>query len=365
MKILKNIFFLLLASTCSCGGGVALDPNVGDNIGPDRTSENATVSAGTEDEEEETQKPDLNPEAGANDEYEWDRFGLPMRAIAGQKWVLNEALSDEFNYDFAPSSTRANFGENDRWYNYYHGNWSGPAPTYWVHENVWVEDGNLKIVATRPEDAALLNVESGEESAKLPATHTACITSNNRVSYPAFVEARVKLSNSTMASDVWMLSPDDTQEIDICEAYGSARNTGYAGRSFYGETYLHLSHHVFIRSPFQDYQPLMMQTWYQDEWKTVWREDYHRIGVYWRDAWNLEYYVDGRLVRVVSGKSIIDPNDFTGGTGLTKEMDIIINMEDQSWRAIGGMSPTDDELENRENSTFNVDWIRVYNPVLE
>jgi len=77
----------------------------------------------------------------------------------------------------------------------------------------------------------------------------------------------------------------------------------------------------------------------------------------------LEYYVDGKMVRRVSGKNIIDPNDFTKGTGLSKEMDIIINMEDQSWRAISGLSPTNKELMNKDNNTFLVDWIRIYKPV--
>ena len=73
----------------------------------------------------------------------------------------------------------------------------------------------------------------------------------------------------------------------------------------------------------------------------------------------LEYYVDGELVRTISGKDIIDPNNYTGGTGLVKDMDIIINMEDQSWRAVKGLSPTDEELKNVEDHTFLVDWIRV------
>lgn len=49
-----------------------------------------------------------------------------------------------------------------------------------------------------------------------------------------------------MASDVWMLSPDDTQEIDIIEAYGGDRDGGG-----YGADRLHLSHHIFIRQPFK------------------------------------------------------------------------------------------------------------------
>ena len=43
---------------------------------------------------------------------------------------------------------------------------------------------------------------------------------------------------------------------------------------------------------------------------TIWRNDFHRVGVYWKDPFNLEYYVDGKMVRRVSGKNIIDPNDF-------------------------------------------------------
>ena len=36
-------------------------------------------------------------------------------------------------------------------------------------------------------------------------------------------------------------------------------------------------------------------------------------------------------------------------------MDIIINMEDQSWRAISGLSPTNEELNNKDNNTFLVE----------
>ena len=136
-----------------------------------------------------------------------------------------------------------------------------------------------------------------------------------------------------MASDVWMLSPDDTQEIDIIEAYGGDRDGGG-----YGADRLHLSHHIFIRQPFKDYQPKDLGSWYKDDKGTLWRDDFHRVGVFWKDPFTLEYYVDGELVRTVSGKDIIDPNNYTGGTGLVKDMDIIINMEDQSWRAVKGLS---------------------------
>jgi agarase len=137
------------------------------------------------------------------------------------------------------------------------------------------------------------------------------------------------------------------------EAYGSARSdqTWTAQR-------LHLSHHVFIRNPFQDYQPTDDGTWYFNG--TAWRDDFHRVGVFWRDPWHLEYYVDGKLVRTVSGKEMIDPKNFTGGTGLTKPMHLIINTEDQNWRSDENITPTDEELADTERSIMWVDWVRVY-----
>ena len=124
---------------------------------------------------------------------------------------------------------------------------------------------------------------------------------------------------------------------------------------------MHLSHHLFIRNPFQDYQPKDEGSWYLNG--TLWRNDFHRIGMYWRNPFHLEYYVDGKLVRTTSGPEMIDPKKLANGKGLTKEMDIIINMEDQAWRHDQGITPTDEELANKENHTFKVDWIRVYKPV--
>lgn len=290
-------------------------------------------------------------------EYEWDLYDIPVAAAAGEEWVLQES-SDEFNYDAPATDKGAEFAK--RWSDFYHNDWSGPAPTVWQRDHVWVADGMLQIKASRPEGVESVTVTSGTESKQMPATYTGCITSKERVSYPAYVEAYAKLSKSTMASDVWMLSPDDTQEIDIIEAYGGDRDTGANGKKFYGADRLHLSHHVFVRDPFQDYQPTDGGSWYTDNRGTLWRDDFHRIGVYWRDPFHLEYYVDGKRVRVVTGESIIDPKGFTDGTGLNKDLDIIINMEDQSWRALGGLSPTDAELENEADCTFKVDWIRVY-----
>ena len=162
---------------------------------------------------------------------------------------------------------------------------------------------------------------------------------------------------------VWLLSPADTQEIGILEAYGGGDSEGSGSSQDWFAQRIHISHHGFIRNPFQDYQPTDAGSWYHDG--TIWNQDFHTYGVYWIDPWNLEYYIDGKLVRTVSGKEIIDPKGFTNSAGLSKEMDIIIDSEDQDWRSNQNLTPTDNELANNENHTYRVDWIRIYKPVAQ
>jgi hypothetical protein len=46
-------------------------------------------------------------------------------------------------------------------------------------------------------------------------------------------------------------------------------------------------------------------------------------------------------------------------------MDIIINNEDHTWRALQGLTPTNEELAVPEDNVYQVDWIRIYKPIAE
>ncbi|MEM7130132.1 MAG: family 16 glycosylhydrolase [Chloroflexota bacterium] len=267
---------------------------------------------------------------------DWDEYPVPVDPGLGNEWKLLP-LSDDFNYSAPPENKGNKFAE--RWIDRYHNPWLGPGLTEWRTDHSWVADGNLVLDASR--------------NPNTDTVYTGIISSKETVIYPLYVEARAKISNMVLANSVWLLSPDDTQEIDIVESYGSDRK----GQEWFARR-VHLSHHVFIREPFQDYQPKDMGSWYNNG--TTWRDDFHRFGVFWRDTWHLEYYVDGELVRTVSGKSIIDPNGFTSGTGLNKAMDVIIDVEDQDWRSNDGLTPTDEELADEERKQYHVDWIRFY-----
>lgn len=275
-------------------------------------------------------------------EVTWITLDVPANAGDGMEWVFQTDVSDNFEYEAPAANKGANF--LSKWDDFYHNAWTGPAPTVWKRDHSLVTNNKLEIIASRP---------SGTTT-----TNAGIITSKKRVVYPVYIEARAKTMNSTLANGIWLLSPDDTQEIDIAEAYSGSR----WDNDWFAPDRMHLSHHVFIRDPFQDWQPHDEGSFYTDG-STIWNEDYHTYGVYWKDPWNLEYYIDGKLVRTRSGVSQIDPSDFTNGTGLSKEMDIIIDAEDQTWRANNGLSPTNEELANSENHTFKIDWIRVFKPI--
>ena len=281
-------------------------------------------------------------------DHDWHSVPIPVDPGVGMVWQLQENVSDDFNYE-APADDKGS-AFTDRLDDWYHNAWSGPGLTIWRRDHVWIEDGMLTFVASRASDGR--------------SVHLGCVSSNNRVIYPVYIEARAKVHNSVLACAIWLLSPDDTREIDFMEAYGADFAAG-APKDKQDQTWfshrMHVSHHMFIREPFQDYQPKDPGTWIYSE--TPWRENFHTYGVYWRDPWHLEYYIDGKLVRTVSGPDIIDPEGYTDGGGLNLPMDIIIDAEDHAWRSRQGITPTNEELANQENHTFRMDWIRAYKPV--
>lgn len=329
MKLFKTLFLLSFVAVFII--------NCSPSDAPDGPADNGINNNG-----------DGNGDGGGNDggnsgtDVTWMSIPVPPDPGSGMTWDFQEDVSDNFEYN-APAANKGN-SFLEKWDDWYHNAWTGPPPTVWRRDHSFVENEELKLIASRQEGST--------------DTNAGAISSNSTIVYPVYIEARVKIMNSTLANGVWLLSPDDTQEIDIVEAYGSDR----WNNAWFAPDRVHLSHHVFIRQPFQDWQPNDEGSFYKDG-STIWREDFHRYGVYWKDPWSLEYYIDGELVRTRYGVAEIDPLNYTNGEGLSKAMDILITVEDQTWRANDGLSPTFSELENRDNQTMRVDWIRVYKPV--
>ncbi|WP_066218805.1 hypothetical protein [Formosa haliotis] len=251
---------------------------------------------------------------------DWKDIPIPADPGEDKIWELQENVSDDFNYTFDASSGKTDFG-NNKWYNFYHNAWDGPGTTYWKYNHVWVDGSDLLITSSRwsqtNEDLPKTNAPN-KMGKPNDGINAGCITSNNKVVYPVFVEASVSVANIALASDVWLLSPDDTQEIDIIECYGGADSNN----AFFAKD-IHLSHHSFIRNPFQDYQPRGKNTWYtRSDITTSWGDycwnngerKYVNIGVNWISPFHFEYYIDGELVRVLYDKASATKRETLGIT---------------------------------------------------
>ncbi|WP_096085053.1 RICIN domain-containing protein [Agaribacterium haliotis] len=297
---------------------------------------------------------------------EWDSYPVPANAGAGNTWQL-QSLSDDFNYNSTAGNRPSQF--TSRWKEGFVNAWTGPSLTEWNAGHVWSNGDLLAIQAHQKPNSNKIYMGG--------------ITSKSTVQYPVYLEARVRLSDLTTANNFWMLSADSNEEIDILETYPSSR----AGQEWFDQR-IHLSHHALDHSftPFLDYQPRdeegVSGTWYWESGRDTWRGEFFRIGVYWKSPWHLEYYINGRWVRTLSSNSysyldengsvinktanfnVIDKYNYTKGTGLSKPMHVIINMEQQSWRTDNGDIPTAVELSDANNKNiYWLDWVRVYKPV--
>lgn len=349
-------------------------------------------------------------------------LALPKYLYEDAKWEFQADLSDDFNYKFNETDAKTNFGTN-KWVNFYQANWDGPGTTYWKYNHVSVDGNDLIIKSSRWNKEKEFNpISSQAPKMNKPdgGVNAGCVTSTNKVLYPVFIESKVSVANIVLASDVWLLSPDSTQEIDILECYGGKEH----GNEYFSKS-IHLSHHSFIRKPFTDYQPRDTGAWYQREGVQAWGDycwnngerKYVRVGVYWKSPFHFEYYIDGELIRVlydkslatkrngkweygyptmtdgkldvewgkqkitafstkedysfeelkkanqVSKVSIIDPYNYQDGKGFTKELNVIINIESQDWHVAAGRTPSDADLKDETKNTMKVDWLRVFKPL--
>lgn len=371
--------------------------------------------------------------------YDWDTIPVPADSENQKEWIIQTNISDDFSYTFVAKNDKSNFGDN-KWYNFYHNQWDGPGTTYWKYNHVSVNGNQLEIKTSRwdksnqsnPQYPYMQGIEEYKMDKANNGVNSGCVTSNNKVQYPVFVEASIRVANIALASCVWLLSPSDKQEIDILENYGGVA---------YFKQFMHISNHSFIRSPFHDYQPKDKNSWWPDSrvsstygwgdysWNNG-NERYVRVGVNWIDPNHFEYFVDGKLIRVMyenaiatdingtwkytyynelhpvnttdswgnnvgglptntngysdvteysttneysfetlkaasdasNGYNVIDPGEYQDGNGFTEELEVIINVESQSWLVSQNNTPNDDDLNNTDKNTMKVDWIRIYKP---
>ena len=311
-----------------------------------------------------TEPTEPNPNLVTEGSADFNTIPVPLDAPEGMKWEYQADISDDFNYTAPGDNKGATF--NSKWKDSYVNGWTGEPTSVWTPSQSNVKNGYL-------------NIEADRTPGTTDKIFCGNISARKSIIYPVYVEANLKMNQLPMGSDFWMISQDQTQEIDILEAFGTTRPE----YNWFSKR-LHLSHHTFDRTNggFKDYQPSdengIEGTWYHRNDVARWSASEFTLGVYWRDPFHLEYYLNGKWIRTMdknsysyldpSGQKInktttfntIDKFNYTKGTGLNKPMFLLIDTGIQPWTK---MTVTTEELNDPVKSVYKVNWVRAYKPV--
>ncbi len=265
---------------------------------------------------------------------DWKDLPVPAEAGEGKKWVLHEEFSTSFNF-----ADKADPAFTNHWKEDYMVNWRGPGLSEFDEKHSEFKDGKLVLKASRVPDTNRV--------------YCGIISSKKDIKYPVFMESSLKVNGLVLSSNFWMLSLDAKRELDVVECYGSDRDKNF-------ETKMNTNYHIFLRDPASNevVKDFAKQQGHPLPNNAPLRDGYHRFGMYWKDAWNIDFYLNGVKVRSMTKEDITDPDNL----GLDRAMHIIFDVEDHQWRSDKGITVTDEELKKEDINKMFVDWVRVYTP---
>jgi len=245
----------------------------------------------------------------------------------GMKWEKREDLSDDFDS-----------WNDDKWFKPL---WNYGEPVQMKSENSGVTDGNLWIKAS---------LDQGESR----WFETSRIQSRVQIKYPMYTESRIKTAHISAYNTFWLNNGDidNRDEIDVIENNSKPScNCQPAFPWQMNSQYFHVVNGDTRRAKGNfDNRDLSDDNPSQG---VVWNEEYHTVGVWWKDATNIQFYLDGE-----PAGSVVSERDFTRNLNLIWDLWTI----DADWS--GGIAIQNDLLDDSIN-TMKIDWVRTWQLVNE
>ena len=203
-------------------------------------------------------------------------------------WVLNEALSDEFEGKELDRNKWFIEGENNDYYI-----WKGRAPSQFVPHNVRVKNGKLQLrTAWEPKydfiqeeytDGNMGTAKYGEyEGEPMPVTTAAVITKKRFLN--GYMEVKSKSGNAAITAAFWGIGYE--QELDVFEQMGNPKK----GEKITASSSLATAHDW---SPPAERPTNVFQHVAELPFRTA--DDFHIYGADWGEDY-LSIYIDGKLV---------------------------------------------------------------------
>lgn len=250
-------------------------------------------------------------------------FWAQPQAPSGKEWQKVEALSDEFT-----------FLDLNKWE---YSLWNYAEPNVMKKSQAYVEDGNLCIKA-----------ELNDDSVRW--MKTCRIMSKERIGYPMYTEARMKSASISGYNTYWFNNGNahERDEIDICENNANPSNPnvphGLENKPYIMQRNIHQA-----RNGENKTLPTYASTQFLSEENPLrgkrTDEAFHTFGLYWEDARNLHFYMDGEYVG-----SVLSPRKFE------RDLNMYFDLWTNKW---DGFAKKEDLMDDSKNTMY-VDWVKTY-----
>ncbi|KAA1261095.1 Extracellular agarase precursor [Rubripirellula obstinata] len=328
---------------------------------------------------------------------EWSVLPVPADAGNGLEWRLATELSDEFNEDTIGTvadqlqktsgvldwNIAPDHDDSIKWVDSKPDGWLGPGATYFdknkpaSDKNYEIQNSKLIISATKvPLDQQVTNLLEPEFTRSV---YTSYITSKHKFGPGTFTEALIRTSSTKVSTNFWTLSDSNETEIDVVEVYGD-------GNWFPRRPSSNV--HIFKRggdggNNNSDQVHHVHQQSLAGQWT--------RWGVDWKSTTELDFYINGQLVRqldLATGNNVVynengevvtsancdslTQSTCMGTDGynwdatsqfLNEDMRLIFDLEAHSWRGEDGI-PSDADLANPSVNQMQVEWVRTYQRIV-
>ena len=242
---------------------------------------------------------------------------------AGKRWQKQNNLSDEFNGGF----------DTGKWQKPL---WNYGVPVQMRAQNSGVSNGNLWIRATL-------------DNSSNRWFQTSRVMSNAQIKFPMYTECRMRTAHISAYNTFWLNNGDinNRDEIDIVEnnskpSCGCQPNFPWQMNSQY---FITVNGNEERRKGNFDNRNLPAGN---PKKGVRWNQEYHVVGMWWKDANNVQFYLDG----APAGK-VRSTRRFTRNQNLIWDLWTIA----QPWA--GGIAVKSD-LNNGNINTMYVDYVRTY-----
>jgi len=186
--------------------------------------------------------------------------------VAG--WYKDSSMSDDFSNGYL---------EGWKWKRGYLNSWNDKGRTRWTSESKYVTVDNFW-----GGGVARIGHQWNDSN---NTVNCGIISSQKDVMYPVFINANIRLANSALSSNFWLLTQSDQRrEVDVVESYA-----GDYGRPYQAAA----NFHMFVGSSRVDYSNKRV---YPNRSGQKWRNQFHKFSVYWRDPWNVMFYLDNEFI---------------------------------------------------------------------